>query len=82
MRQAFIRSLAFYVDGFFFGLIGKQSMDRSRRQQRYGDHWAHTIVIKTRSLPPDARSSPALGIIAGLLVYGSFQFLSLVFKAF
>src|SRR5713101_1580153 len=43
---ALIRSLAYFVDALFFGLIGYFAMQGSPEQQRNGDEWAHTIVCK------------------------------------
>jgi uncharacterized RDD family membrane protein YckC len=48
-RSAFIRSLAYFVDSLFFGLIGYFAMQKNPKEQRHGDEWAHTIVSK-RSL--------------------------------
>jgi uncharacterized RDD family membrane protein YckC len=51
MWQAFLRSIAYFVDALFFGLIGYSSMRKSELNQRYGDHWARTIVIKRKDAP-------------------------------
>lgn len=45
------RSLAFYVDGLFFGLVAYASMNPPSRQ-RLGDRWAQTLVVKRANLPP------------------------------
>ncbi len=50
MGSAFIRSLAFYVDGILFGLVAAASMRSSALQQRLGDKWAKTIVVERSSL--------------------------------
>jgi len=40
-----VRSVAFYLDSLFFGLIAASSMQSSELKQRLGDKWAHTIVV-------------------------------------
>jgi uncharacterized RDD family membrane protein YckC len=46
VRSAFIRSLAYFVDGLFFGLIAYFAMQKTPQEQRHGDDWAHTIVCR------------------------------------
>ena len=53
--QAFKRSLAYYWDSLFFGLVGYSSMKESELNQRYGDHWARTVVVKSRDVPAESR---------------------------
>ena len=43
------RSLLFFYDSLFFGLVAEHSMKQSPRLQRYGDRWADTIVVRRRS---------------------------------
>ncbi len=81
LGQALIRSLALYVDSMFLGIVGQQAMASSSRRQRYGDRWAHTIVVRTRSLPEHARSKPALGIFTGLFALAVVLFVTLVLGA-
>ena len=45
------RSLLFFYDSLFFGLVAEHSMKQTPRQQRYGDHWADTVVVRRRSAP-------------------------------
>lgn len=47
---AFIRSLAFYVDGLFFGIVAAASMRSLELQQRLGDKWAKPVVVERSSL--------------------------------
>jgi uncharacterized RDD family membrane protein YckC len=47
------RSWAFYIDGLFFGLVAYSSMEPPL-QQRYGDKWCSTVVVKRSSLPIQA----------------------------
>jgi len=50
LGAAFGRSLAFYIDGFFFGLVAAIAMSSSPKRQRLGDGWLHTIVVKRKDL--------------------------------
>lgn len=52
LRAAFIRTLAYFVDSLFFGVVGYAEMKGSPQQQRHGDNWAHTLVIRRSSAPP------------------------------
>jgi uncharacterized RDD family membrane protein YckC len=51
-KSALIRSLAYFVDGLFFGVVGYMAMNKTPQQQRHGDAWAHTIVAKKEQAPP------------------------------
>ena len=53
MRSALIRSLGYFVDALFFGLIGYLNMQKSPQQQRHGDEWAHTVVCKRSTVAPE-----------------------------
>jgi uncharacterized RDD family membrane protein YckC len=65
------RSFAYLLDAQFFGLLAASSISSSLRKQRYGDKWAHTVVVYARSLNEPERSvSPVLGAI-GALVFSS-----------
>jgi uncharacterized RDD family membrane protein YckC len=68
--QAFKRSLAFYWDGLFFGLIGYSSMKESELNQRYGDRWAKTVVIKSCDVPAESKRGWEMFALA--FVLGSF----------
>ena len=59
-----VRNLGWYVDALFFGLIGYSSMAKSPLNQRYGDVWGKTIVIKVKEFPVSDARSP-LHFIAG-----------------
>jgi uncharacterized RDD family membrane protein YckC len=50
--SAFIRSIAYFVDGLFFGLIGYFAMQKTPQEQRHGDEWAHTIVCRRAQIAP------------------------------
>jgi hypothetical protein len=66
LRGAILRNLGYYVDAFFFGMVAYGSMSRSPMQQRLGDKWGRTVVVKVASLahPPSA-GRIAIGIVAG-----------------
>jgi uncharacterized RDD family membrane protein YckC len=51
MKQAFLRSIAFVGDAFFFGAVGAAKMRSNPEQQRHGDEWADTRVVIRKSLP-------------------------------
>lgn len=55
--SAFLREIAYFFDALFFGLVGYLSMDKTPLQQRYGDHWAGTIVVRATDVPPESRRS-------------------------
>jgi uncharacterized RDD family membrane protein YckC len=69
-KQALIRSLALFVDLLFFGLIAYSSMVKSLTNQRYGDRWAKTVVIKKFQVPIGAKRGFLVFLIA--LLFGSF----------
>jgi uncharacterized RDD family membrane protein YckC len=50
LGPALIRSAAYYIDSLFFGLVAAGSMRSTPLQQRYGDKWAHTVVIERSKL--------------------------------
>lgn len=56
-KAAVVRSLAFYFDGLFFGLVAEASMRERPTLQRYGDRWAQTVVVHRRSAPPSSLRS-------------------------
>jgi uncharacterized RDD family membrane protein YckC len=37
-----IRSLAYFIDSIFFGLVGYLAMRKTPQEQRHGDDWSHT----------------------------------------
>ena len=48
--QSFKRHLLDQIDMLLFGLIGILTIKNSERNQRLGDMWAKTIVVKTSDL--------------------------------
>ena len=49
--QALKRELGYFVDALFFGLIAASNMSKSPLQQRHGDEWADTVVVRRQSAP-------------------------------
>ena len=64
LLQGWKRSLAFLLDGFFFGAIGYNAMKNSPTRQRIGDEWAKTRVVLRRSLPPASRRPTRIFVFA------------------
>lgn len=42
---AWVRNLAFFVDGLFLGLVAYSAIARSNTGQRFGDEWGKTLVV-------------------------------------
>ena len=75
--QAAKRSLGFYVvDSILWGIPAAFCMRRSPLQQRIGDLWAKTVVVRTHSLPVEQRRSGAL--FAGATLAASLCYVSLI----
>lgn len=64
-----VRALGLYFDLMICGIPGITSIQGSRLKQRYGDKWAHTIVVRSRSVPPVARNTRATGIAIGVAAW-------------
>ena len=58
MKAAFKRSLAYFVDALFFGLIAWSQMKDSPEKKRIGDNWAETIVVKRSTARPGMLHPP------------------------
>lgn len=83
MGGAFIRTVGFFVDGLFFAIPAYVSMNASPERRRIGDKWAHTRVVRRRSLPPDQRRTWIRlfgGLVAGGLAYSLLFTLGLLLK--
>jgi hypothetical protein len=71
------RSLGFLVDQFVFGLVGVHRILNSPLQQRVGDEWAGTRVVRLSAVAPSARRSRArflAAAAASLLLSGAIGF--------
>ena len=83
LRQAFLRSVAYLWDALFFGAIAYVRMDKSELNQRYGDAWAKTVVVKAGSLPAEAARPLGmlfLGLGAGITCWMLSAILGLLLK--
>jgi hypothetical protein len=83
MYGALIRSLAYYIDALFFGLIGYISMSESPLNQRYGDVWGKTVVVKVKEVSPDSLRSQnyfIFGLLAGAGYWAAMLVLGLILK--
>lgn len=76
IAKAMLRSLAYYFDGLFFGLVAYSSMKQSDLNQRYGDKWAHTVVVRSTDLPGESKKGAELFVLAFLM--GSVCWMALI----
>jgi uncharacterized RDD family membrane protein YckC len=77
------RNIAYFWDALFFGLIAARKMSESPRNQRYGDVWGGTQVVRLSSLDASARRSWLrflLATSAGFALDGVAIFLGLASK--
>lgn len=66
-KSAIIRELGFFVDGFFFGIVGLFAMARGPAHKRHGDDWADTLVCQRANLPPASKQNGMRFLLAVLL---------------
>jgi uncharacterized RDD family membrane protein YckC len=80
---ALIRSLGFFVDALFCGYVGYNAMSGSRTQQRLGDRWGKTVVVKAPSLARAQGSLPGIGggIAVGIAAWFVVLAASIVFRS-
>jgi uncharacterized RDD family membrane protein YckC len=64
---AIVRELGYFVDALFFGLIGYSAMQKSLKEQRYGDEWADTVVCKRSSVAADQLRSEGRFVLGLML---------------
>jgi uncharacterized RDD family membrane protein YckC len=64
---AVIRELGYFIDALFFGLVGYLAMQKTYQEQRYGDQWAHTVVVKRASIIPEQLRSDGRFVVALML---------------
>jgi uncharacterized RDD family membrane protein YckC len=67
LGKAFVRSLAYFVDALFFGLVAYSSMSQSDLNQRYGDKWAHTVVVHSKDAPAGSKKGAEIFVLALLM---------------
>jgi uncharacterized RDD family membrane protein YckC len=77
---AFIRTLGYYIDSLFFGIVGYSVMSKSELQQRLGDKWGKTVVVKSASLRAGVLPSPVLGLLVALFAWCALAFASTIVK--
>jgi uncharacterized RDD family membrane protein YckC len=73
-KGSLVRNLAYYLDSFFFGLVGLNSMSKSRLNQRYGDVWGKTVVVKATAEPATAKHT-GLQMVMGIAIGSAFNML-------
>jgi uncharacterized RDD family membrane protein YckC len=79
------RSIAYYWDSLFFGLIGYLQMKKTPKEQRYGDLWADTIVCARRAVQPQNLRGPGrfiVGLALAAMVDSATIMLGLLLKMF
>jgi uncharacterized RDD family membrane protein YckC len=64
---AIIRELGYFVDALFFGLIGYLAMQKTLKEQRHGDEWAHTVVCKRSAVAPEQLRGAGRFVLAVML---------------
>jgi uncharacterized RDD family membrane protein YckC len=73
LGASLVRELGYFIDVFFFGLVGKAAMDASALAERYGDQWAGTAVVRADHAGGSGRPSGlriAVGLLVGAFLYG------------
>lgn len=81
-RGALLRSAGLCVDAL--GVPAYLAMSRSLMNQRYGDRWGHTVVLRASAVPPDSRKGlglVTLGVFSGSTLWGLCIALLLVIRA-
>lgn len=80
---AAIRSLGYFVDALFFGVIGYFAMQKSPQQQRHGDEWAHTVVCRRTDVRPEKLRSNgmfAAAVLFAMIVDAALLMVGLLLK--
>ncbi len=74
-KNALIRNLYIFVDGFLFGLVGYVAMEKDEFSRRNGDVAAKAIVVKYRNSGVDSikTSKIIFGIALSVIVYAVFM---------
>jgi uncharacterized RDD family membrane protein YckC len=83
LAGAMKRSIAYFWDALFFGMVAAQKMSESPRRQRFGDAWGRTMVVRLSALAPSARRSWVrfcLSMAAGLATDGLVMFAELGYR--
>ena len=77
LKGAIIRNLGYFIDALFFGLVGYESMKKTPLNQRFGDVWGKTVVVKTAEVPQGSNRS-VLTFLAALAAASFFQSVMIV----
>ena len=80
---AALRSIAVLADGLVFGGVAAMSMQNSDTNQRLGDRWAKTVVVRRKSAPRESLRSPVVffsSFLLGSLVVATLVALTVVVK--
>jgi uncharacterized RDD family membrane protein YckC len=84
LLAAFGRSLAFLIDSLFFCIPALISMNESTKQQRLGDRWAKTMVVKRHDLKGIVPLRSGLwfvpAFLGGVMLDGALTGLSILLK--
>ena len=67
LGKALLRSIIYYWDALFFGLVAYSSMKQSDLNQRYGDKAAHTVVVRSSDAPPSSKKGAEIFVLAFLM---------------
>lgn len=67
LKPALLRSSAYYLDAIAFGAVGYLEMRKTLMQQRHGDRWAKTVVVKTSQVPESSKRSGLRFLVAFVL---------------
>jgi uncharacterized RDD family membrane protein YckC len=81
-KGALLRSAGLCVDAL--GVPAYLAMSRSLMNQRYGDRWGQTVVLRASAVPPDSRKGIGLitlGLFSGATLWGLCIALFLVIRA-
>jgi uncharacterized RDD family membrane protein YckC len=79
--SAIIRELGYFIDALFFGLIGYFAMQKTLKEQRHGDEWAHTVVCNRSSVAPDQLRGGGrfvLGLMLGMMTDAALTMVALL----
>jgi Mce-associated membrane protein len=83
LGSALGREVAFFIDSLFFGIPAYISMKRGAERKRYGDRWAHTVVVRRRSISL-AQRRPVIRFVgacfAACIAYSVLLFMGLLVK--
>ena len=81
MKGSLIRDLGYHIDALFFGLIAYHKMQEGRLQQRYGDVWGKTVVVKANVFQPNVPRSGGMmfaGIFLGTIPLVTMMLLQII----